>query len=443
MLLSAVLATTATVSAMDCATPAALDALRGVRPATHSSMLIRPASLTPPVGPPPPDRTHYGSPLEDHYDTEHFSINWWDASVSPEDVSAAAEALEMGWQAFIEAQGWPAPASSESWYLWVMLDPSLGSTTGYTTEYSSDDYPDGYPIIYINPHTREAYGEDFYAALAAHEFMHAIQFGMRDYGDAGGDLENWYWEASATHASELADPTVDGHQYTSEWYAMRPEVRYDSYESSHQYGMFVFNAWLEDALGAHTMRATWEASVGRAGQPWPTILEAATATPPEVLWAGFTHAYGNQTLPESHQYAQAAVQGPLSDTAAGTLPELGTHYWTIDEDTDVGVVSGDVILGGAAAAMAPVPMAAGAVLSVTAVADSTDYVLQLAAPGELVDPPIDDSGHPADSGETDATEFSSSRSSDGDKGGCATAPAAGGLLFAMLAVFRNRQTLSP
>jgi len=437
LLLSALLAIATPADAMECGTPQALDALRGLGPATHAGMRSRPPQLTPPDGPPPPSRTHYGTPWDDHYDTEHFTINWWDPTVSPEDVSAAAEALEAGWQAFIDEQGWPAPVSSDQYFIWVLLDPGLGSTTGYTTEYFSDDYPEGYPSIYINPDTREAFGEAFYAALSVHEFMHAVQYGMRDYAGSEGDIENWYWEASATHASELAAPEVDGHQYTSEWYAVRPEVRYDSYEGSHQYGIFVFNAWLDHTLGAGSMRAVWEAGVDHPGEPWTVPMAAATGWSAPALWAGFTDAYGNRSLPESALYTRAATRGQLEDGAADTLAELGTHYWEVDEDTDVGVISGDVILGGTTEPGEAVTAAAGSILSVTALADGTDYVLQLAGPGELTTPEA-----PEDSGQTDSGQSTDDGTlpsdSSGDKGGCATAPAMGGLLVALVAVWRRR-----
>ena len=442
LLPSLALAATANAHALQCGTPAALDALRGHGPATHSAMLAPPARMTPDGASPPPSRTHHGTPWDNHHETAHFSINWEDPTLPDADVMVAAEALELGWQAFVEEQDWPQPVSSDQYYIWVVLDPSLGSTTGFTTEWFSDAYPDGYPAIYINPTVREAYGDAFYTALSTHELMHAIQYAMRDYSTSGSNSENWFWEASATHASELAAPENDGHQYLSAGYADHAAERYDSYEGYHHYGMFVFNAWLEHSLGANRMRAVWVSGSERPGQPWPTILEAATDVPAPVLWADFTEAYGNRSLPESRLYAPVVSEGVLTDGAGATgLHELGTHYWSVDRDADLAVSSGDVILGGAPHVGSPITVRAGDVVSVTALADDTDYVLELAAPGALTaDDTSTDSGQPDTDVRTD--DGLTGDASAQDKGGCAAIPATGGLALVGLALFRRRR-LSP
>ena len=405
-------------AAMNCGTSGQLDALAGRGTPLDHARLERPAFIhgPEPHRPPPPDRSVYGTSWPDHVETEHFTIQWWDDSVSPGAVTAAAEALEVGWQAFVEEQGWQAPVSSDTYYIWVLLDPALGSTTGYTTEYFDATYPDGLPVIYLNPTTLDDFGPAFYHALTVHELMHAIQFGMRpyDWEADNHNLENWYWEASATHASELADPSIDGHQYTSAWYADRPEQRYDSYDSSHQYGMFVFNAWLDHHLGAGSMRQVWAQSSSRQSTPWPSIMEETTGWSAEALWAGFTDAYGNGTLPENPLYTQPKNQGALEDGAGGRLDELGTHYWTLDGDWTVTPDSGAVILGGTTEAGAPLRSGGSRVVTVTALADGTDYTLSLSEPTQDPDDsgtPANDSGTPPSGGTLPANTH---------KGGCAT-----------------------
>lgn len=433
------------VHAFECGTSGQLDALRGAGTPLDHARLEPPPFVHPPTGstPPPPDRAIYGTPATWHVETEHFTVNWWDSSVSDAAVQAAAEALEVGWDAFVEEQGWEPPASSDAYYIWVYLDADLGSTTGYTTEYWDSTFPDGIPLIYINPNTLDDFGPDFYHALTVHELMHAIQFGMRpyDWDSDDSNQENWYWEASATHASELADPTVDGHQYTSAWYAERPEVRYDSYEGSHQYGMFVLNAWLEDTHGSGTMRDIWRASSAQPGVSWPKIMEDHIGTDAEVLWAGFSDAYGNETLPESALYTPGQRQGDLTDGATGTLDELGTHYWTIDADLVVTPDSDDVILGGADAAGAPVRTGGAKVVSVTALSDRTSYALTLSEPSDAPDDTGGDGSTSEDDDDTDGASAGSSGVTDGtDKSGCTTASAMGsGVVWLALVAAGSRR----
>ncbi len=430
-----------TAWAMDCGTPGQLDALRGGGSEADRARLEPPVFVGPHSGAPPPpaDRTIYGTPSTWHVETEHFTVNWWDDTVTDAQVEAAVDALEVGWQAFVEEQGWPAPVSSDVHYVWVFLDPGLGGTTGYTTEYWDDNYPDGLPLIYINPTTLGDFGPNFYHALTVHEFMHAIQFGMRDYDwdTENGPLENWYWEASANHASELADPTVDGHQYTSAWYAEQPALRYDSYDGYHQYGMFVFNAWLEEALGAHSMRDTWVLSADRPGESWRDILSEATGVSAPVLWGDFSDAYGNGELEESDLYTTATQQGNLEDGVGGTLDELGTHYWAAQGDVVVSVDSAAVVLGGAGEPGESLRTGGDRIVSVTALSDDTSYVLTVSAPSDEPD----DTGEPA-AADTDSEEpaAASGGVAEDSKGtGCATVAWGGGLWWVLVALGARRR----
>ena len=268
------------------------------------------------------------------------------------------------------------------------------------------------------------FGWQFHHGLCAHEFMHAIQYAMRDYvyDSDNPDLENWYWEASATHGSELADPTLDGHQYTSAWYADQPGERYDSYAGAHQYGMFVFNAWLDEARGPGAMQRTWELSIDRKGDSWRDILEESEGVAAEVLWGDFSDAYGNEQLAESHLYTTALNEGILQTGDGGVLDELGTAYWTVEGDVVVTPDSDGVILGGTGAPGEALRTGGSRILSVTALADGVSYSLTVAEPSEEAEG-TDDTG--AASTDTDRSGGEDSASADAhstheppEKGGC-------------------------
>lgn len=393
-----ILLTLQAFAAENCATPETIAALRGEVAPSHAGMLTAPDRIGhAPTIPPPTGKSVYGTPYDDHLETENFTINWWRSDISRDTAERAGEALEAAWTAFIDEQGWRPPVSSDAYYIWVLLDPSLGSATGYTTEYFTDEYPGGYPIIYLNPDwdTDDA----FWAALSAHEFMHTLQYALREW-DGSSDTETWYWEASATWSAELAQPDVDGHQYCSAWYAEQPGLRYDATSGSHQYGLFVFNAWLEEMLtGAGGMRSVWELSEDRYDVPWDTILEESTGLSPADLWAGFAGAYGNRQLAESDLYTVATRQGPLEDGAAGELPYLGTDYYYV-RDAAVVEAEGDVILSGAGATGTRLTLENAEILAVTGLSDDAAYTLRFVSPGDTGDTAVEeDSGEPDTSAE--------------------------------------------
>jgi hypothetical protein len=369
-----------------CGTPDALAVLAGVAPAHDPRVLAPPPGLRmgiAPDAPAPPDtKPTYGTPYEDHETSENFLVTWTDSSVDPAVATQTLADLEDAWAALVEDQAWPVPVSGDTYKLWVVLDPTL-SGTGLTTEYTTDDYPEGYPVIFLNP--TWASDTRFWRSLAAHEFSHALQYRLRDY--AGETWEPWYWEASAQWQSELADPDNDGHLYTAAWYADRPGDAYDSMVDSHQYGMFVFNAWLEEhQTGPDGLRQVWLLADDRQGDSWDQVLAESTGEDPATLWAGFTGVYGNGGLAQSADYAAAAQQGTLGEGVGGNLAYLGTDYWSVAEDGEVRLLvdAGDeAVLGGVSGTGQTLAVGAGEVLAVTGiVADGfAAYTLTLEAGG--------------------------------------------------------------
>jgi len=362
----------------------------------------------------------YGTPYDDHLNTTDFTINWWDKGVGPEQANTAATALERAFQAFRD-QGWTAPVSSDHYLLWVLLDPSLGSTTGYTTEYFTDDYPQGYPVIYLNP--TYAGDQAFWESLAAHELMHAFQYALREW-DGSTSGESWYWEASATWGSELAAPDVDGHQYTSEWYATTADLRFDSTDNYRQYGLFVLDAWLDvEGFGPGTVHDVWDLSAHRTGQPWDQIIAEATDTPIDQVWAGFAGAYANQGLAESALYTDIPPQGDLAEGASGSVDTLGTQVWRSRLGNPMTVTAqGAVILASATGQGDAVTVGPGERLAVSGTADGSTYTLHLATPG-AGDDSGDGSGPANDSGTGSFTPH------DPAACGCSGGPLTPALLF--------------
>jgi len=424
---------------LDCRLPDALDALRGVHVDRVDGSVRQPRpgpGLFPVDAPPPPDgKPVYGTAYDYAIESENFVVTWWDGSVDRATAELTSAVMEDTWQALVVEQGWPAPDSSDDYLLWVVLDRTL-SGTGITYEYYSDAYPNGYPAVYVNPDY--AWDEAFYRNLVAHEFVHTLQYGMRDYTETGG--ESWYWEASAQWGAERAAPAVDGHLDSSAYYADRPWYRFDSMDDSHQYGMFVLNAYLEEVAGDDdTMRQVWLEGAGRAGQTWDVVLEAATGLPPADIWGGFTAAYANDALAESSGYADVLVDGSLTDGQAGAVAYLGTDYFeaTSDHTLTVGSPDGhDVIVSSPQGWGTSVQVRAGDRVGVIGLEDRTaaSYVLTLGDPEEPVEDPDDtgdtddtDAGTPG-TGDTSDDAVAEPEATEGtgtDKSGCMVVSGAG------------------
>jgi Family of unknown function (DUF6055) len=399
-----------------------LGALAGRAAPTHPGMLAAPLELgflradgTPALPPPGGGKPVYGTPYTNYSNSENFTVNWLSGGSSIADASWVAAELEVAWEAFVDDQGWPAPVSSDDYLLWVLLDDSLGGTTGYTTVYTTPEYPQGYPVIYLNP-AYLAY-PDFFSALVAHELMHALQYALRDW-DGGGD-EPWYWEASAQWAIEPAIPDNDVYAEQSVYYSWYPDYSFDSMTDYHQYGMFVFNAWLEDeAFGRGAMQDVWLLSADRAGEPWDDILAEAFSTSAVDLWGGFAASMGNEALPESAIYEPVRLSGPTQDGTTGSSNQLGTTYLLVEAAATLTLElsEGDAVLSGPAGVGSPLAAAQGEVVAVTGTSDGTaTWTLRVSAP------------EAGDSGGTDSGSVagdhggpgSDGGDSDADPGGCA------------------------
>ena len=409
----------------ECGTPDVLAALQGRRAARHPGMITPPPGLgqLPATAPPGGDggKRIYGESYEFHIETANFTLQWWEPDIDEAAALAAADALETAWAAFIEEQGWPAPVSSDDFYVWVLLSTELEGATGYTTTYTTDDYPQGYPVIYLDPSNAGHAG--FWSALAAHELMHAIQFTVRDWSD-NDPLQSWYWEASATHSSELADPTWDGHQHESFRYAELPSLRYDALDGGHHYGMFVLNAWLDGpGVGPGTMQAAWALAADRPEDAWDTLIADTVGLDPAAVWAAFAGQYGNNELPEGALLADVTLRGALTDGASGSPGYLGADYWRLDQDATV-TAAGEVLLGGPGGMIGEqLTLSAGDILSVTAAVDRADYtlaVIPLAEDTGDPDPPADTGQRDTGSGRGDAVKDGTT---DAAAEGCASSPA--------------------
>jgi len=406
---------------VDCLTAAALDALAHPdRPVLESRLRVAPPNLghLPDNAPPPAGKVVYGGNYANHLETANFTINWEEGQGDAEMAARAGESLEAAWTYFVDEHGWTPPVSSDRFYIWVLLVDDL-SGTGLTTEYYTDIFPQGYPVIYLN--STWAYDAPFWSSLSEHEFHHSLQFAVRDWSSSEGGAETWYWEASATWAAELVEPETAALDYVVPWYGDRPEVRFDDTDGSHQYGMFVFNGWLEDTLGEgpETMHDVWTEASSAQDATWDTILASATGVPAPELFARFTSAFGNDLYARGPTW-QDPARVDLEDGLEGGALYLGARYYeaTADGVVTVTVEEGSVLLtspGTPRGNATSVSVAAGERLAVVATSDpGAHWTLHVSAGP-------DDTGGTADTGDTGAVSDDSA-APDGDTGGVPSEP---------------------
>lgn len=338
----------------------------------------------------------YGQRMQNHVDSENFTVAWNGDDASEAAAQLVSDAMEEAWAVLIEQHGWRAPVSSDDFLLWVVLDPSL-SGTGLTVPYESEDFPGGYPVVFIHP--QWASNPAFFRSLSAHEFHHAVQFALRDY--YGGDEESWYWEASAEWAAELALPDANAYAAQSAYYAQAPELRYSSTAGYHPYGMFLLNAYIEEHLtGANGMRDVWELGSERGSAAWDLVLAEALGQSAEQVWAGFTGVVGAEDLREFGAYESPVRQGLAEPGASGVLAYLGTHYYRVDDDQAL-EVTGDVVLSAPGRQGQQLEVFAGETLAVTGLSqDRASYTL---ARWETEDSAVDTGGGGDKSGTCGAT----------------------------------------
>jgi hypothetical protein len=301
-------------------------------------VLVPPPQLSGRPGPKPPgsDKAIYGERMDNHLDSANFTIAWADGQATRGDAEDTAAGMEAAWQALVEEQGWTQPISSDRYLLWVILESDV-DYAGYTTYYWTDDYPDRYPAIYLN--TDYAQHEDWWQSACAHELAHALQQAIRE---RSGRYESWYWEASAVWMEELARPELDQYGWVSEYYVEEAHRRYDSTTNSHEYGMFLLNAYIEEHLtGAGGLLSIWQHASEHQGDDWAEVLEGALGLPPAELWAGFVNATIAGDLAESRLYSDVEHDGDLYDGLEGCVAVLGTEYYRMPRDGTVTVEARD------------------------------------------------------------------------------------------------------
>jgi len=158
----------------------------------------------------------------------------------------------------------------------------------------------------------------------AHEYFHAVQLAYNN------NLTEYRWlmEASSTWMEEVAYPEVnDNHNYLPYFFSY-PYQKLTSTGTYHEYGAFVWPAYLQLKYGALVLRKTWEACrYNTAAAALDSALagygtDVAHTFPEFTIWNYYTGSRAGFEMyyPEAADYPQPAV-----DQAFATLEHESVH----------------------------------------------------------------------------------------------------------------------
>jgi len=219
------------------------------------------------------------------YNTTNFVLHWTngtdggratdavplddtDMSGFPDYVENFAVIFENVWTFEVTTRGFPAPPSDLAEpddinrknpdgrydvFIFNMryygyTDPEQWTSSSYSYIAVENDYA-GF----------RTQGLEAMQVTAAHEFFHAIQFGIDLYE------ERWWMEATATHMEDEVYPEVnDNYQYLPGWFQF-PDNGLESTIGFYEYGNFIFAKRLSEDFGDDIIREIWEEMVNSSG----------------------------------------------------------------------------------------------------------------------------------------------------------------------------------
>ncbi len=291
-------------------------------------------------GPVPPHSTPcFGETGRYQLQGEHFSVEWDEPDMSRY-ASDFASWLETAWDEEVDNLGWSEPTSTPEYPIlaYIYEDP------GYAGAYVSVDHCNGYGWVpYIVAYSGSFSSSSWAKSMAAHEFMHTLQFSLPWMH------EIFLWEATAMWVEEQVWPTLDEWAPYIEWYTEVPYIGMNAWTEDysdayyHMYGMAVLAFFLDERHGgADTIREIWELSNSVSGSDYslylPTALESLGYDWDE-LYTAFVAANAVMDYDEQELYPQVLLRDevtrlPASGSSGGRLPQsLGQDFVRFDHST--------------------------------------------------------------------------------------------------------------
>jgi hypothetical protein len=226
-----------------------------------------------PYPPPPADgekaEREVDFPLENSLSSENFVVKWGNENLNQYDLDRLLDTFEVAWDSITTGMGYPAPVGSDTHLVNIYIgdsgdgSPDMLGAAGYQTLDS-----EGWPMIVISKGVLSGNGGD--TSTAVHEFFHAVQHAVGNYGYWGEGA--WFFEATAC----WIEPEVLVNDLTYMQfifgYALIPQysLHFFDYPDTgtlpeyHQYGAFLFPRYLsEHVADPQLIQDVWEYSLSQ------------------------------------------------------------------------------------------------------------------------------------------------------------------------------------
>ncbi len=286
--------------------------------------------------------------LPNRVESEHFSVEWGNAgNLSEATAQFVLDELERTRQTFIDG-GYAEPLGNPDGYKVPFYlgnsgsgAPGISFNGGYTTVCN------GFAHAYVVMSGYEQSNGTL--DTANHELFHAVQMGS----PSPWDVNQFYWESSATWAEEFAEPDFDIYQWFLPAYTNHTNWALDYEDSSqdgflHRYALFILPIYIEEhaPAGPEVLRAVWNGSgtgiVERMELAW---RDAAVDTSFEEQFGHFTARVSTMDFEDGPNYDFArvparAVLVPPAERLEQVAPRwYGAHFYRVDasdKDVDAG-----------------------------------------------------------------------------------------------------------
>ncbi len=310
--------------------------LNAVQQQTLAPCMARPSLPQALVSPSGNFKIHYTTSPGAHQTTEEFARE-------------AALAFDKAWQVEVEEMGYPPPppdygVDGSEYDVYIQNVAEYGWTY---PEQPIPETPESDWITYIvvdNDYSRGFYtkGLDGLRVTAAHEFFHAIHFGIREpFREPTATADVFYYEVSATWMEDVVwDAINDYYNYLTHFFTSTAQP-FNSTDGRREYGMAVWNHFVAKRMGSDAIRDSWLAM--KTLRAVPAINQALTARgltfedalAEFALWNAFT---GNRAdtvrfYPEGHHYPRVRCERELafedSVHIADSCRRMATKYYQL------------------------------------------------------------------------------------------------------------------
>jgi len=223
--------------------------------------------------PPPPDgekaEREADYPLPNSATSDNFIVKWGDENQKSSDIDRLLDTFEIAWDSITNDMGYPIPLGSDTHLVNVYIgdsgegSPPMLGAAGYQTVDS-----EGWPMIVISKGVLSGGGGDL--STAVHEFFHAVQHAVGNYGYWGDGA--WFFEATACWIEPEVLPNDLSYMQFIFGYALIPQypLHFFDYPETgvlteyHQYGAFLFPRYLsEHVADGDLIKEIWNYSMSQ------------------------------------------------------------------------------------------------------------------------------------------------------------------------------------